>query len=57
MGCAACGRALDAWGDPCLCDGCQSLNEAPPWPEGIVVVRDYPSLQVVEVWDGDKRVA
>ena len=53
--CAACGTEL--WSEIGLCDPCMSLNTAPPWPEGRVVVRDYPSLKVVEEWEGDRRVA
>lgn len=53
--CAACGTELrDELG---LCGPCESLNKTPPWPTGIVTVRDYPSLEIVEAWDGDKRIA
>ena len=52
--CAACGCRIDGYG---LCDPCQSLNQAPPWPTGLVTVRDYPSLEIAEIWDGDRRIA
>ena len=50
--CPACGRAVPTYG---LCEPCSTLNTVPPWPQGHVVVRDYPSLDVVEEWEGTQR--